>query len=451
MSRGCNEKVIVYIARSKHLQTTVNLLMLNLAIADLLITIICLPPTFMVDFLQSWILGKSLCQFIPFLQLSVASISALTLGAIAVNRWFVVCRPLQAGRHNKSKRITMVVTLGIWTISLASMTPILVVQDLAPAFPDIDDLRFFKDCAEHWSSNAKETAFHAYFVMVCFILPFIVLSVTYTKVFQELRNTQIPGYTPRRSHFSARRRIGCTCESVKLEEKESIPKNQFPNLITKRADSLSCPSTTQNITSKFNTEKEIKSRVSRKAYFTQCCVKSEMKVASQKATPRGRMRSLANTFKRSLSGSRKRLCRRCFKEAVLLKARRKSALMQVTLIAVFGICFSPVMVLDLLRRSSTAFSSYSRHDIYQVSTVAHLIMYISSAVNPMIYNFFSAQFRKEFRNTFKCCWRKKQQRSSFSDTRQTRYNYSYSNNNNPNNMATKTTEIEETALNTMTA
>ena len=43
-------------------------------------------------------------------------------------------------------------------------------------------------------------------------------------------------------------------------------------------------------------------------------------------------------------------------------------------------------------RSSTAFSSYSRHDIYQVSTVAHLIMYISSAVNPMIYNFFSGKF-----------------------------------------------------------
>ena len=51
----------------------------------------------------------------------------------------------------------MVVTLGIWTISLVSMTPILVVQDLAPAFPDIDDLRFFKDCAEHWSSGYQRS------------------------------------------------------------------------------------------------------------------------------------------------------------------------------------------------------------------------------------------------------------------------------------------------------
>jgi len=62
--------VVTFILRRGNLRSTVNCFMLNLAATDVLVTLVCLPPTMMVDFFESWLLGRFLCQATPYLQAS---------------------------------------------------------------------------------------------------------------------------------------------------------------------------------------------------------------------------------------------------------------------------------------------------------------------------------------------------------------------------------------------
>jgi hypothetical protein len=50
------------------MRTLTNRFLLNLAISDLLATLICLPPTAYHHYDKRWIFGEFLCRFVPFIQ-----------------------------------------------------------------------------------------------------------------------------------------------------------------------------------------------------------------------------------------------------------------------------------------------------------------------------------------------------------------------------------------------
>ena len=60
--------VIVMIIKRRRRRTLTNRFLLNLAISDLLATLICLPPTAYHYYDKRWIFGEFLCRSIPFMQ-----------------------------------------------------------------------------------------------------------------------------------------------------------------------------------------------------------------------------------------------------------------------------------------------------------------------------------------------------------------------------------------------
>lgn len=60
--------VIVMIIKRRRIRTLTNRFLLNLAISDLLATLICLPPTAYHYYDKRWIFGEFLCRIIPFMQ-----------------------------------------------------------------------------------------------------------------------------------------------------------------------------------------------------------------------------------------------------------------------------------------------------------------------------------------------------------------------------------------------
>ena len=65
--------VIVMIIKRRRRRTLTNRFLLNLAISDLLATLICLPPTAYHYYDKRWIFGEFLCRSIPFMQGNGAS------------------------------------------------------------------------------------------------------------------------------------------------------------------------------------------------------------------------------------------------------------------------------------------------------------------------------------------------------------------------------------------
>ncbi len=60
--------VIIVIIKCRRMRTLTNRFLLNLAISDLLATLICLPPTAYHHYDKRWIFGEFLCRFVPFIQ-----------------------------------------------------------------------------------------------------------------------------------------------------------------------------------------------------------------------------------------------------------------------------------------------------------------------------------------------------------------------------------------------
>nr|CAI5826638.1 unnamed protein product [Callosobruchus analis] len=86
-----------------------------------------------------------------------------------------------------------------------------------------------------------------------------------------------------------------------------------------------------------------------------------------------------------------------------LKSRRKAAKMLVAVVVMFAICFLPVHLLSVLRLTVHMTNSEPNRAF---SLISHWLIYANSAVNPIIYNFMSGKFRKEFKRAFdSCCQR----------------------------------------------
>lgn len=53
------------------MRTVTNYFIVNLSLADVLVTITCLPATLVVDITETWFFGQSLCKVIPYLQVTL--------------------------------------------------------------------------------------------------------------------------------------------------------------------------------------------------------------------------------------------------------------------------------------------------------------------------------------------------------------------------------------------
>ncbi len=56
------------IIKRRRMRTLTNRFLLNLAISDLIATLVCLPPTAYHYYDKRWIFGEFLCRFVPFMQ-----------------------------------------------------------------------------------------------------------------------------------------------------------------------------------------------------------------------------------------------------------------------------------------------------------------------------------------------------------------------------------------------
>lgn len=57
--------------KNRHMRTVTNYFIVNLSLADVLVTIICLPASLIVDITETWFFGNTLCKIVPYLQVRV--------------------------------------------------------------------------------------------------------------------------------------------------------------------------------------------------------------------------------------------------------------------------------------------------------------------------------------------------------------------------------------------
>ncbi|XP_077863710.1 tachykinin-like peptides receptor 86C [Saccoglossus kowalevskii] len=117
--------IVVYVLNGYRLKHGINVFLINLAIADIALTLFCSPFTFIEVVLQDWIFGDVMCTIVHFTQQVTVMVSIFTLVAICVDRYTAVINPLKV-KTGKSRNRVVIIT--IWIIAALLNTPLLAIK-----------------------------------------------------------------------------------------------------------------------------------------------------------------------------------------------------------------------------------------------------------------------------------------------------------------------------------
>ncbi|KAG8180147.1 hypothetical protein JTE90_023356 [Oedothorax gibbosus] len=186
-----NALVCVSVYRNHSMRTVTNYFIVNLAVADFLVILICLPPTVLWDVTKTWFFGSFSCKLVLYLQNVSVSVSVLTLTFISLDRWYAICHPLSfkstAGRAKTS-------ILLIWLVSGLIGLPEAVVLDTRRSPLPVNTL-FLTDCAHTWGESSTRV-YQLVLILVLYVAPFTLMAFTFHHITRVLWNkNNIPGET----------------------------------------------------------------------------------------------------------------------------------------------------------------------------------------------------------------------------------------------------------------
>ncbi|KAL7727396.1 hypothetical protein ACLKA6_003054 [Drosophila palustris] len=81
-----NSFVIAVVLRAPRMRTVTNYFIVNLAIADILVIVFCLPATLIGNIFVPWMLGWLMCKFVPYIQGVSVAASVYSLIAVSLDR-----------------------------------------------------------------------------------------------------------------------------------------------------------------------------------------------------------------------------------------------------------------------------------------------------------------------------------------------------------------------------
>ncbi len=89
-----NLLVIAVVATNHQMRNTTNVLILNLAVADLLFIVLCVPFTATDYALNRWPFGLAWCQAVQYLIYATSYVSIYTLILMSMDRFLAVVYPV---------------------------------------------------------------------------------------------------------------------------------------------------------------------------------------------------------------------------------------------------------------------------------------------------------------------------------------------------------------------
>ncbi|XP_043110643.1 melanopsin-A [Puntigrus tetrazona] len=178
-----NFLVIYAFSRSRTLRTPANLFIINLAITDFLMCATQAPIFFTTSMHKRWIFGEKGCELYAFCGALFGICSMITLMVIAVDRYFVITRPLASIGVLSQKRALLILLIA-WAYSLGwSLPPFFGWSAYVPE-------GLLTSCT--WDYMTFTPSVRAYTMLLfifVFFIPLIVIIYCYFFIFRSIRST----------------------------------------------------------------------------------------------------------------------------------------------------------------------------------------------------------------------------------------------------------------------
>ena len=169
-----NLSVCYGVYRNQRLRTLTNMFVVALAVSDILISICCMPFTVATLIRGRWIFDEHVCRFQGFAMFTFALASLLTMGVIAISRYFRVVKT-QKFIELFTKRTIFMYVAAVWCAALLGSVPPLLFEKEGYKFQPAKAM-----CMYTFETNV---AFTVFIECVYISTPLTFIVFCYTKVF----------------------------------------------------------------------------------------------------------------------------------------------------------------------------------------------------------------------------------------------------------------------------
>ncbi|XP_054480845.1 dopamine receptor D4 related sequence [Anoplopoma fimbria] len=362
-----NVLVCLSVLTERSLKTATNYFIISLAVADLLLAVLVLPLYVYSEFLGGiWTLSTFICDALMTMDVMLCTASILNLCAISVDRYIAVVVPLKYNRNQFSVRQLALIT-ATWVLSLGVASPVIFGLNRVPGRdPSVCKL--------------EDDRFVVYSSICSFFVPCPVMLFLYYWMFRGLRRWS----NRQRSAGRAGRRalslhLGLALRRAKSQEKPAFAEPAGLSPTSPSTVSMTTPSATP-----VSEERQEGARVT-----------VESDPMTTQIEPDGEPTQRINNGPMKTNAAKRR--RRNSKSIRVSGRERKAMKVLPVVVGVFLACWTPFFVVHV-----TKVLCQSCDISPTLISVVTWLGYVNSAVNPIIYTAFNAEFRNVFHKLL-CC------------------------------------------------
>ncbi|XP_015347361.1 G-protein coupled receptor 161 [Marmota marmota marmota] len=172
-----NLVIVVTLYKKSYLLTLSNKFVFSLTLSNFLLSVLVLPFVVTSSVRREWIFGVVWCNFSALLYLLISSASMLTLGVIAIDRYYAVLYPMVYPMKITGNRAVLALVY-VWLHSLVGCLPPLFGWSSV----EFDEFKWM--CVAAWH---REPGYTAFWQIWCALFPFLVMLVCYGFIFRVAR------------------------------------------------------------------------------------------------------------------------------------------------------------------------------------------------------------------------------------------------------------------------
>lgn len=177
-----NALVVLVVAANPGMRSTTNLLIINLAVADLLFVIFCVPFTATDYVMPRWPFGDLWCKVVQYFIVVTAHASVYTLVLMSVDRYMAVVHPITS-MTIRTENNALLAIVCIWVVILTTAIPVGICHGEREYYYYY---RNHSSCVFLEEQGYSKLGFQMAFFLSSYLIPLAVIIVLYMSMLTRL-------------------------------------------------------------------------------------------------------------------------------------------------------------------------------------------------------------------------------------------------------------------------